>query len=128
LPGLTGFEPAMRAEREYEVADGRVFAAEGDSRFPARTLTAYGYRRDQLGADLRRRLLAWGIMHRYSNFTWRLRRLPGRRPAVAIYGPTSSGKTALSLDVCEATSGRTPDGSGHGSANSAHRGSTIDQR
>jgi tRNA dimethylallyltransferase len=44
-------------------------------------------------------------MHRYSNLTWRVR-LPGRRPAVAIYGPTSSGKTALSLEVCEAASGR----------------------
>jgi len=67
---------------------------------------AGGYRRDQLGADLRRRLLAWGIMHRYSNFTWRMRRRPERRCAVAIYGPTSSGKTALSLEVCEAASGR----------------------
>ncbi|HTS97675.1 MAG TPA: hypothetical protein VMI33_13740 [Streptosporangiaceae bacterium] len=44
-------------------------------------------------------------MHRYSNHAWRVRRLPGRRRAVAIYGPTSSGKTALSLDVCEAASG-----------------------
>ena len=42
-------------------------------------------------------------MHRYSN---RTRRLPGRRRAVAIYGPTSSGKTALSLDVCTAASER----------------------
>ena len=83
-----------------------MFVAEGGSRFLTRTLTAFGYRRDQLGADLRRRLLAWGIMHRYSNFTWRLRRLPERRRAVAIYGPTSSGKTALSLDVCEAASER----------------------
>jgi tRNA dimethylallyltransferase len=41
-------------------------------------------------------------MQRHGNFTWRL---PERRPAVAIYGPTSSGKTALSLDVCEAASG-----------------------
>ena len=62
--------------------------------------------RDQFGADLRRRLLAWGIMHRYSNLTWWMRRLPARRRAVAIYGPTSSGKTALSLDVCEAASER----------------------
>jgi tRNA dimethylallyltransferase len=38
-------------------------------------------------------------MHRYSNLTWRM-----RRRAIAIYGPTSSGKTALSLDVCEAAS------------------------
>jgi tRNA dimethylallyltransferase len=44
-------------------------------------------------------------MHRYRNFTWRMR-LPERRRAVAIYGPTSSGKTALSLDVCEAASKR----------------------
>jgi tRNA dimethylallyltransferase len=33
-------------------------------------------------------------------------RLRARRRAVAIYGPTSSGKTALSLDVCEAASER----------------------
>jgi hypothetical protein len=37
-----------------------VFVADGDSRFLTRTLTAFGYRsRDQLGADLRRRLLTW---------------------------------------------------------------------
>jgi tRNA dimethylallyltransferase len=45
-------------------------------------------------------------MHRNSNLTWWMRRLPQRRRAVAIYGPTSSGKTALSLDVCEAASER----------------------
>jgi tRNA dimethylallyltransferase len=56
--------------------------------------------------NLRRRLLAWSIMHEYSNLTRWMRPLPERRPAVAIYGPTSSGKTALSLDVCEAASGR----------------------
>ena len=31
---------------------------------------------------------------------------PARRCAVALYGPTSSGKTALSLDVCQAASER----------------------
>jgi hypothetical protein len=41
-----------------------------------RALAAYGYRRDQLGLDLRRRLLAWGILHRYSNLRWWIRRLP----------------------------------------------------
>ena len=96
----------MSGEREYEFAGVGVFAAEGDSWFPLRTLTACGYRRDQFGADRRRRLLDWGIMHRYSNFTWPMRRLPERRRAVAIYGPTSSGKTALSLDVCDAASER----------------------
>lgn len=45
-------------------------------------------------------------MRRYSNFTWWMRRPPECRRAVAIYGPTSSGKTALSLEVCEAASER----------------------
>jgi tRNA dimethylallyltransferase len=45
-------------------------------------------------------------MHPSSNLTWWMRRSPGRRCAVAIYGPTSSGKTTLSLDVCEAASER----------------------
>jgi len=44
-------------------------------------------------------------MHRYSNSTGWLR-LPERRRSVAIFGPTSSGKTALSLDVCEAAAER----------------------
>ena len=96
----------MSGEREYEFFGVGVFAPEGDSWLPLRTLTACGYRRDQFGADRRRRLLDWGIMHRYSNFTRPMRRLPERRRAVAIYGPTSSGKTALSLDVCEAASER----------------------
>jgi len=83
-----------------------VFVTDGDSRLLARTATAHGYRRDPPSADLRRPLLAWGTMYRYSNLTWRRRRLPERRWAVAIYGPTSSGKTALSIDVCEAASER----------------------
>jgi tRNA dimethylallyltransferase len=89
-----------------QVTRQHLLTAEGDSWFPTWTPTAYGHRRDQHGADLRRPLPAGGIMHRYSNFTWWMRRPPARRRAVAIYGPTSSGKTALSLDVCEAASER----------------------
>jgi hygromycin-B 7''-O-kinase len=70
LSGLIDFEPAMRGEREYEFVAVGVFTAEGDARFLTRTLTAYGYHHDQLGPELRRRLLAWGILHRYSNLRW----------------------------------------------------------
>jgi tRNA dimethylallyltransferase len=45
-------------------------------------------------------------MHRHSNCTRRVRRPSERRRAVAIFGPTSSGKTALSLNVCEAAAER----------------------
>jgi hygromycin-B 7''-O-kinase len=77
LSGLIDFEPAMRGEREYEFAAVAVFVAEGDARFLTRTLTSYGYSHDQLHTELRRRLLAWGILHRYSNLSWWMQRLPG---------------------------------------------------
>jgi len=50
--------------------------AGGDSRFLRRVLTGYGYTEGQLDRDLRRRLLAWAILHRYSNLAAWLRRLP----------------------------------------------------
>jgi hygromycin-B 7''-O-kinase len=53
-----------------------VFVARGDARFLARTLSAYGYRRDQLGPDLRGRLMAWAILHRYSSLQAWMRLLP----------------------------------------------------
>ena len=74
LSGL--MDLAMRGEREYEFVSVGVFAAEGDARFLARTLTSYGYDRDQLDPGLRRRLLAWGLLHRYSNLNWWMERLP----------------------------------------------------
>ena len=106
LSGLIDFEPAMRGEREHELVGTAAFAADGDSRFLTRTLTAYGCRRGQLGADLRRRLLAWGIMHRYSNFTWWMRRLVALRSA-SILGSgftltdlaTVTGRSAVDLSV-----------------------------
>ena len=76
LSGLIDFDPAMRGEREYEFVSVGVFVAEGDAGFLTRTLTAYGYHHDQLGPGLRRRLLAWGLLHRYSNLRWWMRRLP----------------------------------------------------
>lgn len=45
---------------------------------------AYGYGRDQLGPELHRRLLAWGILHRYSNLAGWLQRLP--RPSEPTLG------------------------------------------
>lgn len=76
LSGLIDFEPAMRGDREYEWAAVGVFVAEGDGAFLRRTLTAYGYPRDRLDCTLRRRLLAWLLLHRYSNLAWYLSRMP----------------------------------------------------
>ena len=76
LSGFIDFEPAMRGDREYEWAAVGAFVAEGDGAFLARMLTAYGYPRDQLDRTLRRRLLAWALLHRYANLAWWMRRLP----------------------------------------------------
>ncbi len=76
LSGLIDFEPAMRGDREYEFVGVGAFVAEGDARFLAQTLTSYGYQPEQLGPDLRRRLLALGILHKYSNLSWWMQRLP----------------------------------------------------
>ena len=76
LSGLVDFEPAMRGDREYGFVGGGVFEAEGDARFLTRTLTAYGCRDDQLGSELRRRLLAWSILHWYVYLRGWMQRLP----------------------------------------------------
>jgi hygromycin-B 7''-O-kinase len=76
LSGLFDFEPAMRGSREYEFAGVGAFVSEGDARFLRRTLLAYGYTADELDAKLRRRLLAWLLLHYYSNLPAYLQRLP----------------------------------------------------
>jgi hygromycin-B 7''-O-kinase len=76
LSGLIDFEPAMRGAAEYEFAGVGAYGSSGDARFLGRTLRAYGYRDDQLDAGLRRRLLAWLLLHYYSNLPAYLDRLP----------------------------------------------------
>ena len=61
---------------EYEFAGVGTYGSAGDARFLGRTLRAYGYRDDQLDAGLRRRLLAWLLLHYYSNLPAYLERLP----------------------------------------------------
>jgi hygromycin-B 7''-O-kinase len=77
--GLFDFEPAMRGASEYEFASVGVFVSQGDSRFLRRVLIAYGYSGGELDARLSRRLLAWALLHRYSNLASWLRRLPEPR-------------------------------------------------
>jgi hygromycin-B 7''-O-kinase len=73
LSGLYDFEPAMMGEREYEFVAAGLFVARGDARFLRRLLTAYGHRLD--GA-LPRRLLAYALLHRYSDLPWYLEEMP----------------------------------------------------
>lgn len=73
LTGLIDFEPAMRGAPEYDFVGPAVFLADGDARFYGRLLRAYGIKPD---AELRRRLMAWTLLHYYSNVSAYLSRLP----------------------------------------------------
>ncbi|MEU7904348.1 aminoglycoside 3'-phosphotransferase/choline kinase family protein [Actinoplanes sp. NPDC049118] len=73
LTGLIDFEPAMRGAAEYDFVGPAVFLANGDGRFYGRMLRAYGIEPDR---ELRRRLMAWTLLHYYSNVGAYLRRLP----------------------------------------------------
>lgn len=74
--GLFDFEPAMRGAPEYELASVGVFVSCGDAHLLRRLLLAYGYAPAALDQDLSRRLLAYALLHRYSNLRWYLERLP----------------------------------------------------
>ena len=76
LSGLFDFEPAMVGAPEYDFASFGLFVACGDGRFLRRALRAYGYRDDELDAELQCRLMAYAMLHRYSNLRWYLERLP----------------------------------------------------
>ena len=76
LTGLWDFEPAMMGDREYEFALAGLSVCAGDPLVLRRLLTAYGYRDDELDGDLQRRLLAYALLHRYSNVPGYLRNLP----------------------------------------------------
>jgi hygromycin-B 7''-O-kinase len=73
LTGLIDFEPALRGAGEYDFVSPAVFLADGDARFYGRLLRAYGIRPDR---ELRHRLMAWTLLHFYSNLGAYLSRLP----------------------------------------------------
>ncbi|MDI6097133.1 aminoglycoside 3'-phosphotransferase/choline kinase family protein [Actinoplanes sp. NEAU-A12] len=72
--GLIDFEPAMRGAAEYEFVGVGCFVAEGDARFLGRFLRAYGHPAD---TGFPRRMMAWSLLHYYSNLPAWMRRLPG---------------------------------------------------
>jgi hygromycin-B 7''-O-kinase len=76
LSGLFDFEPAMCGAPEYELASVGVFVSCGDGRLLRTLLRSYGYRDDSLDEAFTRRMLAYAIVHRYSNLKWYLERLP----------------------------------------------------
>ncbi|GAA1241192.1 aminoglycoside 3'-phosphotransferase/choline kinase family protein [Prauserella halophila] len=74
--GLLDFEPAMRGAPEYEFSAVGVFLAAGDTALLRELLLGYGYAASELDDALAHRLLAYTLLHRYSNLSTYLRLLP----------------------------------------------------
>lgn len=85
LTGLFDVEPSMLGAAEYEFASVGLFFSCGDSRVLRHVLLAYGYRPHQLGAELQHRLMAYALLHRYSNLPWWLDRLPAHHGATTLH-------------------------------------------
>jgi len=82
--GLFDVEPAMLGAAEYEFASVGLFFSCGESRVMRRVLLAYGYQEQQLGPELQHRLMAYALLHRYSNLPWWLDRLPPHHGATTL--------------------------------------------
>lgn len=75
--GMLDFEPAMRGAPEYEFSAVGVFLTAGDTGLLRELLLGYGYHAAELEESLAHRLLAYTLLHRYSNLSTYLRLLPG---------------------------------------------------
>ncbi|MCZ4121879.1 aminoglycoside phosphotransferase family protein [Streptomyces sp. H39-S7] len=70
LSGLFDFEPAMLGDRAYEFVAVGLFVSRGDPRLLGRIAAAYGRTFPP------RELMAYTLLHVYSNLPWYLRELP----------------------------------------------------
>lgn len=73
LCGLVDFEPAMLGAWEYEFASVGVFVTSAEPGLMADLLRAYGAPADDA---LPMRVMAYALLHRYSNLRWYLERIP----------------------------------------------------
>jgi len=74
--GLVDFEPSVVGAPEYEFAAVGLFFSAGDSSLLRRVLRAYGYADSALDESLELRLCAYALLHKYSNLSWYLERMP----------------------------------------------------
>jgi hygromycin-B 7''-O-kinase len=72
LTGLVDFEPAMVGAPEYELTAVPIFVACGEPGLLGMAFDGYGIQRDE---TLPFRLMAYALLHRYSNLRWYLERL-----------------------------------------------------
>ncbi|HEX6275973.1 MAG TPA: phosphotransferase [Polyangiaceae bacterium] len=76
LSGLFDFEPSIVGPAEYEFSAVGLFVSCGDRELFRDVLTAYGYPERALEHAFERRILAYALLHAYSNLPWYMSRIP----------------------------------------------------
>jgi hygromycin-B 7''-O-kinase len=76
VSGLIDFEPSTVGAAEYEFASAGLFISSGNPQLLRTLLISYGYDESELTAGLQCRLMAYALLHRYSNLRWYLDILP----------------------------------------------------
>ncbi len=82
LSGLFDFEPAMLGAPGYELGSIGLFVACAEPGLLRAFLDGYGEPIDASPC----RILAWGLLHRYSNLRWYLSRLPASPGVMSLEG------------------------------------------
>lgn len=72
ISGLFDFEPAMVGAPEYELSSIAIFVASAEPGLLGTLLDAYGAEVDD---ELPLRIMAYSLLHRYSNLRWYMKRL-----------------------------------------------------
>jgi len=73
ISGIVDFEDAMLGAPEYDFASTGIFLSCGSPDLLRALLDAYGVKADE---EFRLRVMAYALLHRYSNLKWYLERLP----------------------------------------------------
>lgn len=78
ISGVFDYEPAMLGAPEYEFASIGVFLSQGNPALFRAVLLGYGYAEADLSLEFQRQILAYALLHRYSNMKWYLETVPPR--------------------------------------------------
>jgi len=74
--GFIDFEPSMFGPCEYDFASVGLFVTAGDPAALKSFFTGYGNLEESRRVDFRRRIMAYTLLHRYSNLNWYLQFMP----------------------------------------------------
>ncbi len=82
LTGLIDFEPSRVAAPDYELSSLGLFVTCGDGELWQDILRRIGFSHADNSPDFQKRCMSWALLHRYSNLSWYLERMPVAEPTL----------------------------------------------